>query len=187
MPGQTHNVSGLSLSDEGGVPTPSPTQYIDSAAFWKCPVSRHQTSQPDTSKMVLGYVIIFCSVLGTAVSHPSKRQGFDPTAQHIDVSNAHAFIAPGASDLRGPCPAMNALANHGYIARNGYTNFSEALNAITKVYGAGAYLNIDFLTQKQTFDNITLSRARPRFLPLGIWFSAGGRWQLLFHWGSTGE
>ncbi len=32
---------------------------------------------------------------------------------------------------------MNALANHGYIARNGYTNLQEALNAIVQVYGAG--------------------------------------------------
>ncbi|KAI4157730.1 MAG: hypothetical protein LQ342_008048 [Letrouitia transgressa] len=32
---------------------------------------------------------------------------------------------------------MNALANHGYIARNGYTTFQESLDSIVKVYGAG--------------------------------------------------
>ena len=26
---------------------------------------------------------------------------------------AHPFIAPGPNDLRGPCPGMNTLANHG--------------------------------------------------------------------------
>jgi hypothetical protein len=26
---------------------------------------------------------------------------------------AHPFIAPGANDIRGPCPALNTLANHG--------------------------------------------------------------------------
>jgi hypothetical protein len=26
---------------------------------------------------------------------------------------AHPFIAPGADDIRGPCPALNTLANHG--------------------------------------------------------------------------
>ena len=136
--------------------------------------------------MFLRYGTIFWAVLGPAVSHPSKRQGFDLTAQHIDVSNAHAFIAPGASDLRGPCPAMNALANHGYIARNGYTNLSESLNAIIEVYGAGPHLpKISHL--ETNGNNILLSRARPRFLPLGTWFSASWRWQLLLHWGPTGE
>ncbi len=84
---------------------------------------------------------LFCAVYATAITHHSKRQGFNPTAQHIDVSNAHAFIAPGATDLRGPCPALNALANHGYIARNGYTHLLEALNAIVQVYGAGECSN----------------------------------------------
>lgn len=31
---------------------------------------------------------------------------FDPTAQHIDMSDTHAFIVLGLSDLRGPCPAL---------------------------------------------------------------------------------
>jgi len=26
---------------------------------------------------------------------------------------AHPYIAPGPNDMRGPCPAMNSLANHG--------------------------------------------------------------------------
>ena len=89
--------------------------------------------------MHLRLTLTFFAATVTAIPRHDRRQGFDPVAQHIDVSNAHAFIAPGASDLRGPCPAMNSLANHGYIARNGYTNFQEALNAIVKVYGAGAY------------------------------------------------
>lgn len=61
--------------------------------------------------------LIFGFILGAAGANafPNhlKRQGIDPTAQHIDVSGAHAFVAPGLSDLRGPCPAMNAVANHG--------------------------------------------------------------------------
>lgn len=67
----------------------------------------------------------------------SRQAGFNPAQQHIDVSGAHRFIAPTASDLRGPCPALNAAANHGYIARNGYTTLQESLDASTKVFGAG--------------------------------------------------
>lgn len=32
---------------------------------------------------------------------------------------AHPFIAPKPTDMRGPCPGLNTLANHGYIPRNG--------------------------------------------------------------------
>lgn len=92
-------------------------------------------ASPTSQKMLLIFTITVCAAVVGAIPQYSKRQAFDPTAQHIDVSNAHAFIAPGASDLRGPCPALNALANHGYIARNGYTNFLESLNASTEVYG----------------------------------------------------
>ncbi|KAF4821847.1 putative sterigmatocystin biosynthesis peroxidase stcC [Colletotrichum siamense] len=31
----------------------------------------------------------------------------------------HPYIPPTASDRRSPCPALNILANHGYINRNG--------------------------------------------------------------------
>ena len=92
--------------------------------------------------MLLGLYLISGVALVQAAGHYSKRQLFKPAAQPIDVHSAHAFIAPGASDLRGPCPAMNALANHGYIARNGYTNFLEALNAVIQVYGAGEILMV---------------------------------------------
>ncbi|KAJ7217427.1 Chloroperoxidase [Mycena rebaudengoi] len=49
----------------------------------------------------------------------------------------HPFIAPGPNDQRGPCPAMNILANHGYISRNGITTFEEIIR------GTGEAFNID--------------------------------------------
>ncbi|KAH9208138.1 Chloroperoxidase [Leptodontidium sp. 2 PMI_412] len=33
--------------------------------------------------------------------------------------NHFTFQAPGPDDLRSPCPAMNTLANHGFLPRNG--------------------------------------------------------------------
>ena len=33
------------------------------------------------------------------------------------VDNEHPYIAPGPNDIRGPCPMLNTLANHGYINR----------------------------------------------------------------------
>ena len=41
----------------------------------------------------------------------------------------HQFEYPRASDVRGMCPTLNTMANHGFIARNGITTFAEAANA----------------------------------------------------------
>jgi hypothetical protein len=35
----------------------------------------------------------------------------------LSLDAAHPYKAPGPGDTRGPCPAMNTLANHGYINR----------------------------------------------------------------------
>ena len=45
----------------------------------------------------------------------------------MSVSGAHAFIAPGPNDRRGPCAGLNAAANHGYIPRDGIAT-AEAIN-----------------------------------------------------------
>jgi hypothetical protein len=39
---------------------------------------------------------------------------FDAKAQYINVTkgSGHEYVAPGPNDLRGPCPGLNALANH---------------------------------------------------------------------------
>ncbi|KAJ7510116.1 hypothetical protein B0H11DRAFT_1900485 [Mycena galericulata] len=50
--------------------------------------------------------LLLVSVFATnAVACPSKSK--------------YGFIPPKPTDLRGPCPALNALANHGYLPRNG--------------------------------------------------------------------
>src|SRR5690242_12945219 len=35
-----------------------------------------------------------------------------------DGDTAHAFQAPGPNDIRGPCPGLNAAANHNFLARD---------------------------------------------------------------------
>lgn len=47
---------------------------------------------------------------------------------------AHQYIAPGPTDVRGDCPTLNTLANHGYLSRTGITSFAEAANAIQTAY-----------------------------------------------------
>jgi len=51
-----------------------------------------------------------------AMNKQVKRQlPFDSTTQHVSTTGQHAWVAPNfdLGDQRGPCPGLNALANHG--------------------------------------------------------------------------
>ncbi|KAJ7114332.1 Chloroperoxidase [Mycena epipterygia] len=67
----------------------------------------------------------------------------------------HPFIAPGPNDMRGPCPAMNTLANHGYISRNGITSFEEIIRGTAEAFN----LNRD-MSSNMAAGNI-LTRGNP--------------------------
>ena len=59
-----------------------------------------------------------------------KRQtvpGFNKKEQYVSTSGKHRYIPANfaAGDQRGPCPGLNALANHGYIPRKGYGGIEE--------------------------------------------------------------
>lgn len=88
---------------------------------------------------------------GIPKERPLKpRAVFDAAAQLIDgqfcnttnfrrlltfqiVSGDHEFQMPDydAGDVRGPCPGLNALSNHGYLPRNGIA--SVCLLSPTKI------------------------------------------------------
>lgn len=87
--------------------------------------------------------LIVAGLTGSAVAFPGvpealarntgnpalqKRQGlpdlntrFNAAEQYVDISGEHEWRAPNLAggDQRGPCPGLNAMANHGYIPRNG--------------------------------------------------------------------
>ncbi|CAK4031304.1 aromatic peroxygenase-like [Lecanosticta acicola] len=49
----------------------------------------------------------------------------------------HQYVKPTTSDVRGMCPTLNTMANHGYISRDGITTFAEAANACQITLGFG--------------------------------------------------
>ncbi|KAJ7936150.1 Chloroperoxidase [Mycena leptocephala] len=68
----------------------------------------------------------------------------------------HPFIAPGPNDMRGP--AMNTLANHGYISRNGITSFEEIIRGTEEAFNlnrdmASNMAAINMLTRGNPFVN----------------------------------
>lgn len=72
----------------------------------------------------------------------AKRLLLDSLTTPVQTTGEHEFIAPDfeAGDQRGPCPGLNALANHGYISRDGVTGLVEVTTAINSVYGMGLEL-----------------------------------------------
>ncbi|KAJ2936545.1 heme-thiolate peroxidase, partial [Candolleomyces eurysporus] len=44
--------------------------------------------------------------------------------------DAHPFKAPEEGDIRGPCPGLNTLANHGYLPHNGVATPSQIIEAV---------------------------------------------------------
>lgn len=49
----------------------------------------------------------------------------------------HRYQEPYPTDVRGMCPTLNTMANHGYISRTGITTFAEAANACQITLGFG--------------------------------------------------
>jgi hypothetical protein len=54
-----------------------------------------------------------------------RAPGFSASQQYVSNTGTHGFQAPGSGDLRGPCPGLNAMANHGYIPHNGVATITQ--------------------------------------------------------------
>ncbi|KAK4629555.1 Dothistromin biosynthesis peroxidase dotB [Fulvia fulva] len=63
-------------------------------------------------------------------------------SQLIDVGpgSGHEYTAPGPNDIRGPCPGLNAFANHGFLPKSGYATITQFIDVTTNVVGMGPIL-----------------------------------------------
>jgi hypothetical protein len=68
---------------------------------------------------------------------------FNAKAQYINVTagSGHEYVAPGPNDLRGPCPGLNAFANHNFLPHNGYASVQQYIDVTQKVVGMGPILS----------------------------------------------
>ena len=76
-----------------------------------------------------------------ATEAPVKRQipatTFDAESQYISTDGVYAFVPPGKTDQRGPCPGLNAMANHGYLPHNGVATIEQFIQSCNYVFGMG--------------------------------------------------
>ncbi|KAJ3739987.1 hypothetical protein DFH05DRAFT_1463546 [Lentinula detonsa] len=73
-------------------------------------------------------------------AHPPVEErtvAFDAALQHVSTTGQHAFAPPGPGDFRGPCPGLNAMANHGYIPRKGIATIEQFVQGTYEVFGMG--------------------------------------------------
>lgn len=52
----------------------------------------------------------------------------------MSTSGANAYADPTATDIRGPCPGLNAAANHGYLPRNGLAHITDTIAGLGDLY-----------------------------------------------------
>ena len=80
----------------------------------------------------------------------------------------HPFVAPTATDIRGPCPGLNAAANYGYLPHNGIVTFDQLVDAQQRVYNIAPDLAITLATIGVALDGdivsqrLSLGRADPQ-------------------------
>ncbi|KAF2133984.1 Cloroperoxidase [Dothidotthia symphoricarpi CBS 119687] len=79
---------------------------------------------------------------------------FNASAQKINVGpgSGNEYMAPSSSDLRGPCPGLNAFANHGFLPRDGYATVQQFVDTTMKVVGMGPLLSLFLSTLGATID-----------------------------------
>ncbi|ESZ94237.1 hypothetical protein SBOR_5371 [Sclerotinia borealis F-4128] len=85
------------------------------------------------------------------VSQP-RSFGFSATDQYVSNSGQHAFAAPGPNDIRGPCPGLNAMANHGYIPHDGVATIPQFVQGVYDVFGMGVDLGTFLAIYGAVFD-----------------------------------
>jgi hypothetical protein len=88
------------------------------------------------------------AALQSVEEYKHAKRFFVDAKKPIDITGKHAFKAPRGNDQRGPCPGLNALANHGYISRDGVTSFAEVVTAINQgLFGIFCNRDGSILTQ----------------------------------------
>ncbi|KAF2729210.1 Cloroperoxidase [Polyplosphaeria fusca] len=72
-------------------------------------------------------------------SGPIDSTTFSASEQYVNVKSGsgHDYRAPGANDRRGPCPGLNAAANHAFLPRNGLPTIQQTVDGLAAAYGFG--------------------------------------------------
>nr|GAT56219.1 heme-thiolate peroxidase [Mycena chlorophos] len=113
------------------------------------------------------------------------------TGAKIIPDTDHLYIAPGPEDLRGPCPGMKTLANHGYIPRSGIASFEDIVSGMMEAFNLdrdfGAFITaLNMLMRGNPFVNrMSIGGVSPLVPPLPN--NAGTPGGISLHGGIEGD
>lgn len=62
---------------------------------------------------------------------------FNTEDQYVSTTGENAYQSPSVSDIRGPCPGLNAAANHGYLPRSGIATLEQTVSGLGAAYNLG--------------------------------------------------
>lgn len=68
---------------------------------------------------------------------PGVTPPFDAAVQYVNNQGDNAFNPPSGFDQRGPCPGLNAMANHGYLPHNGVATIQQFIDGTAAAFGMG--------------------------------------------------
>jgi len=116
-------------------------------------------------------LLTLSTLFASAYGYPSKPgKVIVPPPRPTDTGikqipdKAHPFKAPGPNDLRGPCPGLNTLANHGYLPRNGVASFEQIVQAT----GEGFNMDYDLASALTAFGVLARGNAFVDLLSIGL-------------------
>ncbi|KAF5354419.1 hypothetical protein D9758_010764 [Tetrapyrgos nigripes] len=69
--------------------------------------------------MFLEAVFTLCAAFLARIFYGDYSGSSSSASPGVIDWKAHQWKAPGPNDLRGPCPGLNTLANHGFLPRDG--------------------------------------------------------------------
>ena len=83
---------------------------------------------------------------------------FDAAEQLVSVHGDHEYRDPGSHDIRGPCPGLNAAANHGYLPRSGIATLDTIQAGLWEAYGLDYPTTLVLQQTTSFFDGDPLSQ-----------------------------
>ncbi|KAL9587742.1 MAG: hypothetical protein Q9212_000034 [Teloschistes hypoglaucus] len=135
------------------MPRPNPSRFsqIKTASNVKrqsaCPFNaNHQGAAPYNSKYPY-----------TGAKNGLPGTGIGGIKVPADGDTAHAFEPPGPNDIRGPCPGLNAAANHHFLSHDGITTFAELLDMQQNLYNLDYTLAVVLATLGVALDGDVLT------------------------------